>query len=114
LAKPTGGIPKKSTFVKEGAAVYGNASFYVKDAYLLACTKYLELNPFRAGLVQKPEKWNRRSAGLHIRSKGDTLVETKPLLEMVQYSWKAFLSADVNDREMDLLKKRDRTGRSVG
>ena len=31
------------------------SSFIMQEPYLFACTKYVELNPVRAGLVQKPE-----------------------------------------------------------
>src|SRR5688572_22130025 len=33
------------------------ASFPMDEAYLLACARYVELNPVRAGLVARPEQW---------------------------------------------------------
>ena len=86
----------------------------MEEPYLLECTKYVELNPVRAGLVQEPEKWKWSSAGPHIKGQDDILVKTKPLLEMVQSSWRDFLSTDVNDQEIAALKKHDRTGRPLG
>ena len=57
------------------------ASFILDQRYLLACTKYVELNPVRAELVKKPENWHCSSAGPHIKRKDDRLVKTKPLLD---------------------------------
>ena len=50
------------------------SSFILDDRYLLACTKYVELNPVRAGLVKKPEDWPWSSAGSHMNGKDDILV----------------------------------------
>jgi len=37
------------------------------EMYLLACTKYVELNPVRAGLVKNPEDWHWSSARPHMK-----------------------------------------------
>jgi putative transposase len=42
--------------------------------YLLACTRYVELNPVRAGLVKLPEEWSWSSAASHMKGKDDILV----------------------------------------
>ena len=33
------------------------ASFVMEEGHLLACARYIELNPVRAGLVKRPEEW---------------------------------------------------------
>ncbi len=33
------------------------SSFIMDEKYLLACTRYIELNPVRAGFVKNPEDW---------------------------------------------------------
>jgi putative transposase len=38
-------------------------SLIMEEEYVLACTRYVELNPVRAGLVKKPEDWRWSSAG---------------------------------------------------
>ena len=90
------------------------SSFIMQQSYLIACTKYIELNPVRAGLVQRPEKWRWSSAGAHLKGGDDILVKTKPLLEMVSSSWKRFLSDDAKNHEIEILKKHERTGRPLG
>ena len=88
--------------------------FIMQQSYLLARTKYIELNPIRAGLVQKPQKWPWSSAGPHLKGRDEVLVTVKPLLEMVSTSWKRFLSTCAREHEIDILKKHERTGRPLG
>jgi putative transposase len=53
------------------------SSFIMDEGYLLACTRYIELNPVRAGLAKKPEDWPWSSALPHILGENDTLVTSK-------------------------------------
>ena len=90
------------------------SSFILDDSYLLACTKYVELNPVRAGLVNKPEDWQWSSARPHMNGKDDILVKTKPLLEIANKPWEMFLTSDIQEQEIALLRKHERTGRPLG
>jgi len=90
------------------------SSFIMEESYLLACTKYIELNPVRAGLVKRPEDWRWSSAGPHMEMKDDILVRTKPLQEIVNEPWGKFLESDAPQRDMELLRKHERTGRPLG
>jgi putative transposase len=90
------------------------SSFIMEEGYLLACTRYVELNPVRAGLVKKPEDWRWSSAGPHMKGKDDILVKTKPLLEVVNTPWSNFLAVDVQPPEIELFRKHERTGRLLG
>ena len=90
------------------------SSFILDENYLLACTRYVELNPVRAGMVAKPEAWRWSSAKAHIKGKDDTLVHTKPLLAIIKSSWRKFISVDVQESEIALLRKHERTGRPMG
>src|SRR6185503_8599863 len=42
------------------------ASFPMDEDHLLACARYVELNPVRAGLVARPEHWRWSSARAHL------------------------------------------------
>jgi len=90
------------------------SSFILDQSYLLACTRYVELNPVRAGFVKKSEDWRWSSARPHTKRKDDILVKTKPLLEMVKSPWKKFLPVDAQESEMVLFRKHERTGRPMG
>jgi len=84
------------------------------EMYLLACTRYVELNPVRAGLVKNPEEWHWSSAGPHMKVQDDILVRTKLLLEMVNKPWDDFLDIDAQEPEIELFRKHERTGRPLG
>ena len=61
----------------------------MEKRYVLACARYIELNPVRAELVKKPEAWPCSSAGPHMEGRDDLLIKTKSLCTLVQKSWRA-------------------------
>jgi putative transposase len=90
------------------------ASYVMDENYLLACVRYIEMNPVRAGLVMKPEQWKWSSASAHISSYDDTLVKAAPLLEITGGTWKDFLTAAIREEEIMELRRHERTGRPLG
>ena len=90
------------------------SSFIMDEKYLLACTRYIELNPVNAGLVKKPEDWPWSSASAHIKGENDVLVNVSPLLLMVQKEWSGFLSKYPGESDIELFRKHERTGRPLG
>ena len=66
------------------------ASYILDEPYLLACVRYIEMNPVRAGLVKDPGKWLWSSAAAHILGKSDNLVNVEPLISIVRKSWSDF------------------------
>jgi len=54
------------------------ASYPMEEQYLLAATRYVELNPVQAGFVESPEIYKWSSAASHISGKNDNLVKVKP------------------------------------
>ena len=89
------------------------ASFPLDERYLLAATRYVELNPVRAGMVEDPETYPWSSAAAHISGVGNALVRVKPLLEMVG-NWRDFLLSGVSGEELDRIRRHERTGRPLG
>lgn len=89
------------------------ASFPMDEQYLLTAARYVELNPVRAKLVDKPEKYKWSSALAHISGCHDELVKVKPLLEMVE-DWKEFLAVPVTNKELQELRRHESTGRPLG
>lgn len=88
-------------------------SYPMDERYLLAAARYIELNPFRAGLTDKAETYSWSSAPAHIKGKDDQLVKTSPLLHMVA-DWKDYISEDVSAEEIDKFRYHERTGRPLG
>ncbi|MFZ1415882.1 MAG: transposase [Defluviicoccus sp.] len=89
------------------------ASFPVDGDHLLAAARYIELNPVRAGLVSAPEDWPWSSARAHLAASDDELARTKPLLDTVG-DWRALISIEPDEDEMEVIRRHERTGRPLG
>jgi putative transposase len=89
------------------------ASFVMDEPYLLAAARYVELNPVRAKLVERPRQWRWSSVRAHLSGRDDRLVKVKPLLAMVG-DWKAFLRSATPEEELRDLRQHGRTGRPLG
>ena len=89
------------------------ASFPMDESYLLACARYVELNPVRAGLVRRARDWKWSSARAHLAGRDDELVTVEPLLSLVP-DWAAFLRVAVDDDAREAIRAAERTGRPLG
>lgn len=89
------------------------ASFPMDDNYLLACARYVELNPVRARLVGQARDWRWSSARAHLKGQDDGLVRVSPLLERVE-DWRSFLEEGVDSTTRDAIRASERTGRPLG
>jgi len=90
------------------------ASFVMDERYLLACARYVENNPVRAKLADRPEKWAWSSAAAHLSGSNDALVNVAPLLSIINGDWRTFLSGGMSSEEMEDIRKHGRTGRPLG
>ena len=89
------------------------ASFPIDEGYLLACVRYTEMNPVRAGLARRAADWRWSSARAHLAGRDDGLVAVEPLLTLVP-DWSAFLADGLADAERDRIRAAERTGRPLG
>jgi putative transposase len=83
------------------------------EPYLLTATRYIELNPVRARLINTPSRYQWSSARAHLRGKDDTLVRVAPLLELAP-NWRAFLARVIREEDIKLLHAHELTGRPLG
>jgi putative transposase len=88
-------------------------AFPMDDNYLLACARYVELNPVRARLVGRAREWRWSSARAHLNGQDDGLVRMSPLLERVA-DWKGFLGEGLREGEREAIRASERTGRPLG
>ena len=88
------------------------ASFPMDLTHLFAATRYVEMNPVAAGLVQHPEDYPWSSARAHLSGADDPLVKGSPLPKMVG-NWREFLTL-TDEEELNLLKRHERSGRPLG
>jgi len=89
------------------------ASFAMDDRHTIAAARYVELNPVRAGIVQRPAQYLWSSARAHLARRNDALVVTQPLLARVP-DWSGLLRSGSALDVPDHWRRHERTGRPIG
>ena len=89
------------------------SSYPMDEKYLLAAARYIELNPVKAKLVERPEEYPWSSATAHINKADDQLVRAAPLLDRVA-DWRTFLMEDPSQGDIERFRAHERTGRPLG
>jgi len=88
------------------------ASYVLDEAYLLACARYVERNPVRAGLCRRATAYRWSSAAAHVRGQDDVLVQVAPLLKL-EPRWARQLTAEPDAATVRELRRHEATGRPV-
>lgn len=88
------------------------ASFPMDGNYVMTCARYIELNPVRARLVQRPADWRWSSARAHLKRQDDGVVRVEPLLKRAG-DWKSFLGQGL-ESDYAAIRSSERTGRPLG
>ena len=89
------------------------ASFPMDEDWLIACARYVELNPVRARLAKRPEDWRWSSARAHLALAQDNVTETAPLLERTG-DWRALLDGGLDGEAHEAIRARERGGHALG
>ncbi len=79
----------------------------------MACVRYVELNPVRAGLVAQAQDWPWSSAAAHLAGRDDLLAQVAPLRDRVD-DWPAFMAQGLDDDTRNAIRRGERTGRPLG
>jgi putative transposase len=82
-------------------------------AHCLRALRYVELNPVRAGMVERPEHWRWSSAQAHISGTADPALAPRPWITQ-ELDWAEFLNEGMPEGELALIRRRTRTGRPFG
>jgi putative transposase len=90
------------------------ASYPMDDAYFVQASRYVGLNPVRAGLVTRAEDWPWSSVRAHLAGRDDALVRTAPLRAHVRADMPRFFEADVAQEALKKLRRASATGRPLG
>lgn len=89
------------------------ASCPMDEAHTLAAARYIELNPVRARLVDRPQDWPWSSAAAHLSGKGDGLTDVGALGAHVE-DWGRFLGEGLDEATLEAIRRGERTGRPLG
>ena len=99
------------------------SSIVDSDNYLLACMRYVDLNPVRAGICEHPADypWSSyaQKVGLLDESETDQWLDPDPVTWHVekrrrQRSYAEFVAAEVPDGEIDVIRKAVRRNQLTG
>jgi putative transposase len=92
-----------------------------RDGYLIACSRYIELDPVRAGIVAHPKDY--RWSSYHNRALGvtDRLLDEDPWYKGLgasrdkrQESYRAWMESQIDEREWDEIRHATQRGRLIG
>ncbi len=89
------------------------ASAAMDERHLMACARYVEMNPVRARLAARAEDWPWSSARAHLAATSDGLVDIRPLLERAP-DWREVLDSALSQADYEAIRRGERTGRPLG
>ena len=81
------------------------ASYVLDEIHLLACARYIEMNPVRAKLVKDPTHWTWSSAFAHTNGGEDKLAKTQSLIQLANKDRAQFLSDKYYSKNAGLIAK---------
>jgi len=90
------------------------ASYPMDDDYFVQASRYVGLNPVRAGLVARAEDWPWSSVRAHLGGRDDALARTAPLRAHVRAQMQSFFAADVSAEARAKLRRAASAGRPLG
>ena len=88
-------------------------SSVMDERHLLAAVRYVELNPVRAGLCQKPTQWRWSSVHAHLNDSPDPVVNSRPMHDRVS-NWAEYLSESDDHDLLSNLRRQTQTGWPAG
>lgn len=92
-------------------------SCVLDEPHLIAATKYIETNPVRAKIVEKPWQWRWSSASAHINREKEGLIKLGDLFKIIDMSsdsWREYIDSKEDIKTLDGIRKNTLTGRPLG
>ncbi len=92
-------------------------SCVLDEPHLILASRYIERNPVRAGLVEKPWQWPWSSASSHTNENKKDLLELGDLFKtigMTFSSWNKYIDSGEEGSFLQCIRKHTLTGRPLG
>ncbi|MCX5695379.1 MAG: transposase [Candidatus Omnitrophica bacterium] len=92
-------------------------SCVLDQSHLILAARYIERNPARAGIVDKPWQWLWSSAALHTGRENDGLIKLGDLfriIDMSSVSWEKYIDSAEEDNFLQNIRKHTYAGRPLG
>ncbi|MEA3333291.1 MAG: transposase [Pseudomonadota bacterium] len=91
------------------------------NRYLLACCRYVELNPVRAGMVEFPWEYMWSSCGVKVGERKHEWLDLDPFYQSLgeteenrETAYKDWLIESISDEEMQLIREAAQRGQLTG
>ncbi len=88
-------------------------SVVMDETHTLAAMRYVEMNPVRAGLCERPDEWMWSSVHGNIGKRNDEMLDESEVRNIIS-DWKSFLAEDESSGLIDSLRAQTNTGRPSG
>ena len=104
---------------RKGSGHLWQGRFYsciLDEPYLMAALRYVERNPVRAKIVEKPWEWRWSSAAAHV-GQADGRISLSALNSFTDISvqaWKQFIDSQESEDELKEIRRHTMTGRPLG
>jgi len=85
-----------------------------QESYLWAVARYIEQNPVRSMLVERPEEYAYSSARAHLDLFHDPILGEDLFAEGLQHGYVEFMRSAVPVEQITAIRKSSRTGRPLG
>ncbi|MEK6684308.1 MAG: transposase, partial [Nitrospirota bacterium] len=92
-----------------------------RDEYLIACSRYIEMNPIRAGMVRDPGEYRWSSYLFRALGNPDRLLDEDPWYMSLgvnarerQRVYREWFQATINEGEWDQIRKATQQGQVIG
>ena len=84
------------------------------ESYVLACYRYIELNPVRAGLARAPADYSWSSHKANAGMASDPLLSRHPALDAVPASYRALFDEPLAPPVLEEIRRATRKGQGLG
>jgi len=112
-----------STYKRTGTLWEGRykSSVVSKDNYLLACCRYIELNPVRAKIVKDPSQYPWSSYSFRAEGKSNKLLSEDPVYRDLgdtpferQRAYQKWIKESIPDKEWSIIRQMTQKGGVIG
>ncbi len=86
----------------------------LEDAHLWNVIRYIELNPVRAGLVERAEDYPWSSARAHCGLSQDPLLSNEVIFASAISDWSDYLGQGLPESTLEIFRRNTLTGRPTG
>jgi putative transposase len=91
-----------------------HSSIIEEDAYLWAVSRYIERNPVRAGMIEKPEDYKYSSGAAHLLGEDSSIIKEAIFEDKERGQYVKFMNDSAGDEQAEDIRRKTRLGHPLG